>query len=135
MDIIIIIVIIAVIYIYSIVKKLSSIGDNAGNMPRGVMDEVFPPIEPMNEDNDAREDEPAMQPANAVQKETFSKEQPSKAASIASIIAAVNDAKKEPLSVNKNPVEQTKKDGFAIKDKSDAKRAIIYSEIFNKKYN
>ncbi|MBR5830682.1 MAG: hypothetical protein IKY63_05415, partial [Tidjanibacter sp.] len=32
-------------------------------------------------------------------------------------------------------VEEKSENPYALKDKSDIKKAIIYSEIFNKKYN
>lgn len=112
-----------VVYVVSAMRKLSSTETEGGRLPRGVMGEAFPAIEPV-------EDEPIVveQPRPRKRKNRAPAPRPVQTASAASSAAVTpSPAAKEA------PAPQ--KERFAIKTKSDAKKAIIYSEIFNRKYN
>jgi outer membrane biosynthesis protein TonB len=84
-----------------------------------VLGDEFPPIEPFEEIFTVQ------QPVEPVQKP---KPKPLKREAIHRPQAHVRP--------EAAPAEAPKKESqYAIKSKSDAKRAIIYSEIFNRKYN
>lgn len=118
----------AVVYVVSVMRKLSSTETSDNKLPRGIMGDDFPTIEPMEEDEPFVMEQP--QPKNnkkAVQ-ELFT----NMSASAAKKATATTSATvAEPF--DDAPI--AKKEHFAIKTKSDAKKAIIYSEIFNRKYN
>ena len=91
---------------------------------KGVAGEVFPSVEPL---------EPVAEPSASAKKPRKGVEQQKPAHRSASPSPAVQgevSGANEPA-----PAGNAKKGRFAIKDKSDAKRAVIYSEIFNRKYN
>lgn len=119
------IVIVAVVYIFSLMRKLSSTETDEEALPRGVMGEAFPTVETYK-----MEPQPFTTQRDGRSK---SKGQSRKKKSVQATIIA------PPVDTAAQPVEEdtaaSKKESFAIKSKSDAKRAIIYSEIFNRKYN
>lgn len=81
--------------------------------------EVFPPVEPL---------EPSVEvPVTAVLHSLERKKKQVHGAQPPVHKTVADEAQPEP------PTD--KKRSFGIKDKSDAKRAIIYAEIFNRKYN
>lgn len=125
MDILIGIVIVAVVYIFSLMRKLSSTETDEEALPRGVMGEAFPTVETYK-----MEPQPFTTQRNSRSK---SKGQLRKKKSVQATIIP------PPVDTAAQLVEEdtaaSKKESFAIKSKSDAKRAIIYSEIFNRKYN
>ncbi len=125
MDIIIGIVIVAVVYIFSNLRKLSSTDAEESTLPRGVMGEPFPTVEPWE-----MEPQPFTEqhPVTPKSKGKSRKKKPAQPPfSVPPVKTAVPPADED--------VSASKKESFAIKTKSDAKRAIIYSEIFNRKYN
>ena len=125
MDIIIGIVIVAVVYIFSLMRKLSSTDAEESTLPRGVMGEPFPTVEPYK-----------MEPQPFTEQHPVTPKSKGKSRKKKSVQATIIAP---PVDTAPQPVEEdtaaSKKEGFAIKSKSDAKRAIIYSEIFNRKYN
>ncbi|MBQ8365183.1 MAG: hypothetical protein IJX41_04800 [Bacteroidaceae bacterium] len=125
MDIIIGIVIVAVVYIFSNIRKLSSTDAEESTLPRGVMGEPFPTVEPWEmEPQPFTEQHPVTPKSKGKSRKKKSVQ--------ATIIAPPVDTAAQPANED---VSASKKESFAIKTKSDAKRAIIYSEIFNRKYN
>lgn len=125
MDIIIGIVIVAVVYIFSNIRKLSSTDAEESTLPRGVMGEPFPTVEPWE-----------MEPQPFTEQHPVTPKSKGKSRKKKSVQATIIAP---PVDTAAQPVEEdtaaSKKESFAIKTKSDAKRAIIYSEIFNRKYN
>lgn len=125
MDIIIGIVIVAVVYIFSNIRKLSSTDAEESTLPRGVMGEPFPTVEPWE-----------MEPQPFTEQHPVTPKSKGKSRKKKSVQATIIAP---PVDTAAQPVEEdtaaSKKESFAIKSKSDAKRAIIYSEIFNRKYN
>lgn len=108
----------AVIYIIKVMSRLSSIAVADKALPRrGVMGEVFPTVEIL---------EP--EPVVPVQQK---KKKPSAAKPKAQPKTTARTAEKAPETAAAAPAREN---DYAIKNKSDAKRAIIYSEIFGKKY-
>lgn len=86
-----------------------------------VLGDEFPPIEPIEEIFTMQ------QPVEPVQKPK-PQQRPSAHRPVTPSAASARPATA--------PAEAPKKESqYAIKSKSDAKRAIIYSEIFNRKYN
>lgn len=115
---------VGVVYVVSAIRHMTPSETGGNKLPRGVMGEAFPTIEPVEEE------EPFVveQPRPRKRKNSAPAPRPVQKASVApSATVAQSPAPKEA------PAAQ--KERFAIKTKSDAKRAIIYSEIFNRKYN
>lgn len=113
-----------VVYVISALRHMPTSETGESKLPRGIMGEAFPTIELVEED------EPIVveQPRPRKRKNRAPAPRPVQTASAASSAAVTpSPAAKEA------PAPQ--KERFAIKTKSDAKRAIIYSEIFNRKYN
>lgn len=116
MDALIVVVLIAVAYIFNLMRKLSSTETEESELPRGAMGEPFPVLEPERVTrHKPKKTQRAKEPNRQVQKP-----EP---------VTLVN----EPATEETMPAD--KKESFAIKNKSEAKRAIIYYEIFNRKYN
>lgn len=94
-------------------------------VPRRIVGEPFPAVEPLGEEPVAVE----------------------QSAKVEQLLTALQGAKRQPApkrvskaqrvtATLETPVEEEKKENpYALKDKSDIKKAIIYSEIFNRKYN
>lgn len=118
MEFIFAMLIVAAIYIIPLMRKLSSTEVEDSDLPRSIMGDAFPAIEVVDE-----REQPAPRPKQKTTKKAHASYKP------AAPIAAAAD---EPVVQEPAP---EKKNHFAIKSKSDAKRAIIYSEIFNRKYN
>lgn len=119
MDALIVVVLIAVAYIFNLMRKLSSTETDESELPRGVMGEPFPVLEPERvTKHKPKKTKKAKDTHRQVQ-------QPEPAASI----TTVNEFGAE------EAMSADKKESFVIKNKSEAKRAIIYYEIFNRKYN
>ena len=122
MEIVIAIVVMAVIYIVKVMFGLEKTNSADGEpLPRKAMSEPFPAVELLEP-----ETKPAPQPA---------KKRVSPSPSIAP--AQVRSQKSEPKPEYKTaePVAEPEKANGVFKDKSEIKKAIIYSEIFNRKYN
>lgn len=92
------------------------------NKPRGFVGEAFPTIEEYEEPDDpVIKVEPVVTRAQAPKKQ-----QPPKRGTMAQRVTK---------SVEAPVVEEKSENPYSLKDKSDIKKAIIYSEIFNRKYN
>ena len=113
MEAVLSLVVIAVIYsVVFVVKSLAS--KNPGVEAKPLTGEVFPEIKIYGEPLQQCEDAKAVPTKKVVKREV--------AAAKPSVPAAMPEAEK-------------KEHGrFAIKGKSEAKRAFVYSEIFNRKY-
>ena len=122
MEIIITLVIMAVIYIIKVMLGLEK-GEPADRQqpPRRAMGEAFPVVEIL---------EPEVKP---IPKPAKKRVQPSPSTPP----AQVRNQKGEPKPEYKTaqPVAEPEKANGVFKDKSEIKKAIIYSEIFNRKYN
>lgn len=97
-----------------LIKFVASLNESKGQNTGG---EVFPqmePLVPVVEEVKSRKDKKAAEPVNPAPKQSHT-----------------------PLrgSDMHEHAEPVKKNRFAIKGKSEAKRAIIYAEIFNRKFN
>lgn len=124
MEFLLTLLLVGVACVVSAIRHMTPSETGGNKLPRGVMGEAFPTIEPVEEE------EPFIveQPRPRKRKNSAPAPRPVQKASVAPSAAVV-----EPLTANEAPA--AKKERFAIKTKSDAKRAIIYSEIFNRKYN
>ena len=113
MELLLTLLLVGVAYVVSAIRHMTPSETGGNKLPRGVMGEAFPTIEPVEE------------------KEPFVVEQPRPRKRKNSAPAP------RPVQKASAPKEApaAQKERFAIKTKSDAKRAIIYSEIFNRKYN
>lgn len=115
---------VGVAYVVSAIRHMTPSETGGNKLPRGVMGEAFPTIEPVEEE----ESFVVERPRPRKRKNSAPAPRPVQKASVAPSAAVTpSPAPKEA------PAAQ--KERFAIKTKSDAKRAIIYSEIFNRKYN
>lgn len=116
MEIIITLVILAVVYIIKVMLGFEK-REPAGKQqpPRKAMGEVFPVVEILEPTVKPRPAKKRVQPAEKVRK------------------PAVSTAASAPNATGQAP-ELCKKSGI-FKEKSEIKKAIIYSEIFNRKYN
>lgn len=113
---------VGVAYVVSAIRHMTPSETGGNKLPRGVMGEAFPAIEPVEEPFVVE------QPRPRKRKNSAPALRPVQKASVApSAAVAPSPAPKE--------APAAPKERFAIKTKSDAKRAIIYSEIFNRKYN
>lgn len=124
MELLLTLLLVGVACVVSAIRHMTPSETGGNKLPRGVMGEAFPTIEPVEEE------EPFVveQPRPRKRKNSAPAPRPVQKASAApSAAVAPSPAPKEA------PAAQ--KERFAIKTKSDAKRAIIYSEIFNRKYN
>lgn len=124
MELLLTLLLVGVAYVVSAIRHMTPSETGGNKLPRGVMGEAFPAIEPVEEE------EPFVveQPRPRKRKNSAPAPRPVQKASVAPSAAV------EPSPAPKEaPAAQ--KERFAIKTKSDAKRAIIYSEIFNRKYN
>lgn len=106
------IIIVALFLIFKVVVKLNNTDEQQSA-------EVFPPIEPLilEEEEVVPQPLPKPSPAKTVRKPVQQKPMAP---------APVEAAKEEPA--------KKERPSYGIKSKSDAKRAIIYSEIFKRKY-
>ena len=113
METVLSLVVIAVIYsVVFVVKSLTS--KNPGVEAKPMMGEVFPEIKIYGERLPQHEEAPVRPVKKNVKMET---------------------AAKQPAAPVAVPAAEKKELGrYAIKGKSEAKRAFIYSEIFNRKY-
>lgn len=123
MELLLTLLLVGVAYVVSAIRHMTPSETGGNKLPRGVMGEAFPTIEPVEEK------EPLSWSGRAPErgKTVCRLHAPCKASVAPSAAVAPSPAPKEA------PAAQ--KERFAIKTKSDAKRAIIYSEIFNRKYN
>lgn len=119
MEQLIVVAIIAVVYIIRLMSKLSSTEVVEKETSRGALDEVFPVLEVKAEEF---VEHPHKQKKS--QKRVRNTASVEKKASVPDISPML-----------KEPVVAEKKERFTIKSKSEAKKAIIYSEIFGRKYN
>ena len=113
---------VGVAYVVSAIRHMTPSETGGNKLPRGVMGEAFPTIEPVEEPFVVE------QPRPRKRKNSAPAPRPVQKASVAPSAAVTPspDPKEAPAA---------QKERFAIKTKSEAKRAIIYSEIFNRKYN
>lgn len=117
-------IIIPFLVVVAVVLKAINLTKTGKNEGKEVAGEVFPSVEPL---------EPVAGPSAPAKKPRKGVEQQKPAHRSASPSPAVQG---QPTGTNEPaPAGNAKKGRFAIKDKSDAKKAIIYSEIFNRKYN
>lgn len=124
MEILLTLLLVGVAYVVSAIRHMTPSETGGNKLPRGVMGEAFPTIEPVEEEEPFVVEQPRPQERKKTAPASRSVRKTSAAPSAA---VAPSPAPKEA------PAAQ--KERFAIKTKSDAKRAIIYSEIFNRKYN
>lgn len=117
MEELIAVAVVAVVYIIRLMSKLSSTEATEDKQPRGALGEVFPMLEAL-----------AQEPVEHPQKQKSTKKQVRTTAPVVEKASMSRPSVTEPVAVDK-------KERFTIKGKSDAKKAIIYSEIFNRKYN
>ena len=120
MNIIIYIALAAIVFVVHLMRKLSADDTMPQEQgPHQAMPEAFPTIEILPRPAE----EPVPKPAARVQKPRPETHKP---------VAQGLQETAAPA-----PKQQTEKPSgrYAIKSKSDAKRAIIYHEIFNRKYN
>lgn len=120
MNIIIYIVLAAIVFVVHLMRKLSADDTMPQEQaPRQAMPEAFPTIEILPRPTE----EPVQKPAARVHKSRPETHKP--------VAQGLQEA------AAPAPKQQTEKQRgrYAIKSKSDAKRAIIYHEIFNRKYN
>ncbi len=120
MELLLLVVVGAVVFIAKTMGKLSStsVEEEAGRT-RGVMGEVFPTVEVL---------EPTPAPQRTKKKKEIVQKRHLKPEAKPSVAA------KEPAPVVKAATEESVEKGYAIKDKSEIKKAIVYAEIFGKKY-
>lgn len=113
MEAVLSILVLAVIYsVVFVVKSLTS--KNPGVEAKPLMGEVFPEIKIYGEPLQQREDVPQTPVKKIVKTEV---------------------ASRQPAPTVTTPAVEKKGHGkFAIKGKSEAKKAFVYSEIFNRKY-
>lgn len=124
MELLLTLLLVGVAYVVFVIRHMTPSETGGNKLPRGVMGEAFPTIEPVEEE----ESFVVEQPRPRKRKNSAPAPRPVQKASVAPSAAVTQSpAPKEA------PAAQ--KERFAIKTKSDAKRAIIYSEIFNRKYN
>lgn len=124
MELLLTLLLVGVAYVVSAIRHMTPSETGGNKLPRGVMGEAFPTIEPVEE----KEPFVVERPRPRKRKNSAPAPRPVQKASVAPSAAVTQSpAPKEA------PAAQ--KERFAIKTKSDAKRAIIYSEIFNRKYN
>ncbi len=117
MEVLVLLAIAAVVWVASLMMKLSSTDVDAGeNIPQGSFGEAFPEVEILSPVQ-----EPVKRQATDVKKNQKVKK-PETHRTIAQPVA-------EPIVEHKK-----EKSIYAVKDKSDAKKAVIYAEIFGKKY-
>lgn len=112
----------AVVFVVKIMSGFSSseARDDA-SLPRGVMGEAFPAVEPLEPVK------PAVSPRVQARGKTTIDERNKKHNSAPSSLKV---ATKQPAPVSC----ESEKSGYAIKNKNDVKKAIVYAEVFNKKY-
>lgn len=125
MEIFIAILVAAVVFVVKMILKMDEpdTSTKANRIPRKAVGEPFPSIEPLEEFPMVVE--PAAEQFLSNLQAKKKQPAPKRASKAQRMTAAVA-----------TPVEEVKKENpYALKDKSDIKKAIIYSEIFNKKYN
>ncbi|MBO5263840.1 MAG: hypothetical protein J6B18_06260 [Bacteroidaceae bacterium] len=94
------------------------------NKPRGYVGEAFPTIVVYEEPG-----EPVMKVEPVVTRAQAARRQPQPVSKRETM------SKRDVKPVEAPVVEEKSENQYALKDKSDIKKAIIYSEIFNRKYN
>lgn len=94
------------------------------NKPRGYVGEAFPTIVVYEEPG-----EPVMKVEPVVTRAQAARRQPQPVSKHETM------SKRDVKPVEAPVVEEKSENLYALKDKSDIKKAIIYSEIFNRKYN